>query len=194
MSTSHEKTPQQKLDVMLDAFQAANKTSMTDPGWELRELVEKTPELKASFLKQIDQGHLDGFQPLDRLGLSGAYIPDTKKMEVSIGQLDKAANSDPGTKRRAENSLRFTLAHEIDHARTHDVSMAEKKQFYKNVEHIASSPNTRSHDYTAVIKTFNDQQRAHEVNTEIAGFNILADYVRKQNPHASLEIACWCMP
>jgi hypothetical protein len=46
------------------------------------------------------------------------------------------------------------------------------------------------HDYTDVIKIFNDQQREHEVKAEIAGFNTLADYVRKQNPHASREITC----
>jgi hypothetical protein len=190
MPPPQEKMPQQKLDAMLDAFQQANKTTTTDPGRELHELIEKTPELKTSFLKQIGQGHLDGFQPLNRTGLSGAYIPDTKKMEVPIDQLNDAAAGKQG----AANSLRFTLAHEIDHARTHDVSMAEKKQFYKNVEQIASSPNTPPHDYTNLVKTFNDQPRAHGVRAEIAGFNTLADYVRKQNPHASREIACWCMP
>ena len=52
MPTPQEKTPQQKLDAMLDDFQVENKTSMADPGRELHELIEKTPELKASFLKQ----------------------------------------------------------------------------------------------------------------------------------------------
>jgi hypothetical protein len=55
MPTPQEKTPQQKLDAMLEAFQTANKTLTIDPGRELRELIEKTPSVQVSFQSvQID--------------------------------------------------------------------------------------------------------------------------------------------
>jgi len=165
---------------MLDAYQAAHKTPATDPGKQLRELIEKTPGLKTTFLDQIDKGRLDGFESLATPGALGAYNPYGKMMAVSIDQLNDAAAG----KVRTANSLRFTLGHEINHAVTRDARLAEDKALEDSVKRIANGPSP--HDYTATLKAYNDSARSREVGAEIAGFNTLAAYVRQQNPNATL--------
>lgn len=174
-------TPQEKLDAMLDAYQAAHKTDTTDPGKQLRELIETTPGLKATFLEQIDKDRLNGFVPLNIPGPLGTYDAHNKTMAVSIGQLNLAAGGDI----QVANSLRFTLGHEINHAVTRDARLAEDRALNDSIQNIVASPSP--HDYTTTLKTFNDSARSREVGAEIAGFNVLAGYVRSKNPDATLK-------
>ncbi len=174
-------TPQEKLDAMLDAYQAAHKTSTTDPGKQLRELIETTPGLKDTFLDQIDKDRLKEFVPLTTPGALGTYDAYDKTMAVSIDQLNTAAGGDV----QIANSLRFTLGHEINHAVTRDARLTEDKTLKDSIESIAASPSP--HDYTATLKAYNDSARSREVGAEIAGFNVLAGYVRSKNPSATLK-------
>ena len=174
-------TPQEKLDAMLDAYQTTHKTATTDPGKQLRELIETTPGLKATFLDQIDKGRLDSFVPLATPGALGTYNAYDKTMAVSIDQLNAAAGGNVQT----ANSLRFTLGHEIDHAVTRNARLAEDQALQSGVSRIAAGPSP--HDYTATLKAYNDSARSREVGAEIAGFNALAGYVRGKNPSATLK-------
>lgn len=174
-------TPQEKLDAMLDTYQATHKTATTDPGKQLRELIETTPGLKATFLDQIDKGHLEKFVPLATPGALGTYSAYDKAMAVSVDQLNDAARGNVQT----ANSLRFTLGHEIDHAVTRDARLAEDRTLETSVNRIAAGPSP--HDYTATLKTYNESVRSREVGAEIAGFNALAGYVRDKNPAATLK-------
>jgi hypothetical protein len=174
-------TPQEKLDAMLNAYQTAHKTATTDPGKQLRELIETTPGLKATFLDQIDKGRLNSFVPLATPGALGTYNAYDKTMAVSIDQLNAAAGGNVQT----ANSLRFTLGHEIDHAVTRNARLAEDQTLKSDVSRIAAGPSP--HDYTATLKAYNDSARSREVGAEIAGFNALAGYVRGKNPSATLK-------
>jgi hypothetical protein len=135
--------------------------------------------LKTAFLDQIDKGHLVRFEPTTNPRSLGAYSPATMTMQVNIGNLDAAANN-----LQKANALRTTLGHEIKHAARHDQILAEFKTFVNDITKIANKPSP--HDYTAPLKTFNENSRALEINAEIAGFNALARYVRSDNPRATL--------
>lgn len=139
-------TPQEKLDAMLDAYQATHKTSTTDPGAQLRALIETTPGLKATFLDQIDKGRLEKFVPLATPGALGTYNAYDRAMAVSVDQLNDAARGNVQT----ANSLRFTLGHEIDHAVTRDARLAEDRTLEASVRRIAAGPSP--HDYTDTLK------------------------------------------
>jgi hypothetical protein len=177
-------TPQETLDRMLDDFQAANRTHTTDPGRQLRELIETTPGLKAAFLDQIDKGHLRQFVKLDTPNALGTYNAYTQTMEIPIDLLNKAANGHEQDK-QAANLLRHILGHEINHAVTRDARLAEDQAFREGVRRIANGASP--HDYTATLKAYNESARSREVSAEIAGFNTLAEYVRNENPNATLK-------
>ncbi|MDR2208476.1 MAG: hypothetical protein LBE22_05835 [Azoarcus sp.] len=175
-------TPQEKLDAILDDFQAANRTHETDPGRQLRELIETTPALKEAFLEQVDKGHLVRLERLPQPSRAlGDYNPCTGVMRVSIKDLNDAA----GGNKKAANSLRFTLGHEIEHAAQHDALLASDRALGDSVRRIALGPSP--HDYTAPLKAYNERECSFEVAAEIAGFNTLAEYVRNRDPNATLK-------
>jgi hypothetical protein len=175
-------TPQEKLDAMLDAFQAANRTRTTDPGRQLRELIETTPALKEAFLEQVDKGHLLRLERLPPAARAlGDYSPYAGEMRVSINKLNAAANGNA----EAANSLRFTLGHEIEHAAQRDALLESSKALEDSVRRIVIGPSP--HDYTAALKAYNERERSFEVAAEIAGFNALAEYVRNRDPNATLK-------
>ncbi|MDR2208487.1 MAG: hypothetical protein LBE22_05890 [Azoarcus sp.] len=177
-------TPQEKLDAMLNDFQTANRTHTTDPGRQLRELIETTPGLKAAFLDQIDKGHLRQIVKLDTPNALGTYNAYTQTMEIPVGLLNKAANGGQQGE-QAANLLRHILGHEINHAVTRDARLAEDQALRERVARIANGP--PPHDYTATLKAYNESARSREVSAEIAGFNTLAEYVRNENPNATLK-------
>jgi hypothetical protein len=175
-------SPQEKLNAMLNAFQTANRTHATDPGRQLRELIETTPGLKGTFLEQVDKGHLAKFERVPPSSRAlGAYSPYANEMRVSINDLNIAAS---GSK-KAASSLRFTLGHEIEHAVQHDALLASDKALEERARRIAIGPSP--HDYTATLKAYNERECSLEVAAEIAGFNTLAEYVTNKYPNAALK-------
>ena len=174
-------TPQERLDEMLGDYQRRFRTDRTDPGAELRTLIDTTPGLKTTLLQQIERGSLERFDNLGAPGALGTYDAYSKTMAVSIDQLNLAARGDVQT----ANSLRFTLAHEIDHAVTRDARLAEDTKLMGDVTAMTARPSP--HDYTDILRTYNDSVRSREVHAEMAGFNALAAQVRAGNPHATLK-------
>jgi hypothetical protein len=102
-------------------------------------------------------------------------------MRVSVNDLNIAASGNT----EVANSLRFTLGHDIEHAAQHDALLESDKAFEDSVRRIATGPSP--HDYTAPLKAYNERECSLEVAAEIAGFNILADYVRNTYPNATLK-------
>jgi len=175
--------PEGKLDKMLDDFQSQHKTTATDPGQQLRKLINETPGLRDSILEQVKEGRLKGFEALDTRGRpnsKGTYDPheDKKTITVSIDQLNKAAGFDAEAKQIA-NSLRFTLGHEVQHTADRLALLENEKRFTDRVDAIASYTTSSPHDDTAPFKDFIIGDRELEVRAEIAGFNALAGYVNK---------------
>ncbi|TXH66432.1 MAG: hypothetical protein E6Q88_12080 [Lysobacteraceae bacterium] len=173
-------TPEEKLEKMLADFEKANPKG----GKNLREILKDTPELKDRFMEAIKAGNLDKIAALSKRdrddGVLGSYSPGSHTIAVPMDYLN-IANKD----KVAGNVIRSTLGHELGHAINKDSIEASDKAFRDEVQKIAKGPSP--HDYTAVLKAVNQRDRDREAQDEIAGMNILAAHVKRNNPKATLE-------
>lgn len=176
MPTESEK----KLDAMLTDFEKSHATE----GKNLRALLDNTPELKQRLIDAIDKGNLEKIEPLSaqnkREGAVGVYRADDKTMELPLDYL-KIADKDVA----AANMIRITAGHEIEHAINRDGIKNTFDKLEKDILTIANGPSP--HDYTQTLKTFNTESREREARDEMAGFNILAAHVKRENPSATQE-------
>ncbi|TXI51570.1 MAG: hypothetical protein E6Q50_00320 [Lysobacter sp.] len=176
MPTESEK----KLDAMLTDFEKSHATE----GKNLRALLDNTPELKQRLIDAIDKGNLEKIEPLSaqnkRDGAVGVYRADDKTMELPLDYL-KIADKDVA----AANMIRITAGHEIEHAINRDGIKNTFDKLEKDILTIANGPSP--HDYTQTLKTFNTESREREARDEMAGFNILAAHVKRENPSATQE-------
>lgn len=176
MPTENEK----KLDAMLTDFEKSNATE----GKNLRALLENTPELKQRLIDAIDKGNLEKIEPLSAQnkadGALGVYRANDKTMELPLDYL-KIADKDVA----AANMIRITAGHEIEHAINRDGIKNTFDKLEKDILTIANGPSP--HDYTQTLKTFNTESRDREARDEMAGFNILAAHVKRENPSATQE-------
>jgi hypothetical protein len=179
-------TPEEKLEKMLKDFEATYKTATTNPGKNLRDIIESTPELKANMLESIKNGNLEKLEAFPGKSPLGYYRAETdpsgpgKTLAVSIDQLNDAA-----TKTQTANSLRFTLGHENKHAIDRQDIVDQDKLLRDQAKATAKTPSP--HDYTDELKAYNATSRKLETAAEIEGFNTLASYVTSKNPKATLK-------
>ncbi|WP_242112166.1 hypothetical protein [Luteimonas aquatica] len=174
-------TPEEKkLDDMLKDFEAAHDTKTVHPGQNLRGLIDKTPELKADILESIKKGNLEKFENLSYPGAVGTYDAEAKTLAVSVDQLK---NADKNV--QSANTLRFTLGHELQHGVNRQDILDQDAKLRKDAAAIANGPSP--HDYTSVLKDYDKKSRELETTAEIAGFNTLAESVKRQNPKATLK-------
>ncbi|WP_354519771.1 hypothetical protein [Lysobacter enzymogenes] len=135
-------------------------------------------------LTAIGDGNLDRFKALDPAlrarGVMGGFDSSDDSIALPMDVL-QASGADP----QKANTLRMVFGHEIEHsinktdiARNADASKQE-------IARIAGGPSP--HDYTAILKSHNDSARLRESNDQIAGFNVLAAHVRRENPDATPE-------
>jgi hypothetical protein len=175
-----KQTPEQKLEKILKDFEAGD-TKATHPGKNLRELLEKSPDLKARILDSVDKGHLEKFALLPAgANAGGTYSPDTKTIELPPAFLNKAHKD-----KAAASELVFVMGHEIQHSFNSTVSDKATDAFVKDVEKIAKGPGP--HDYTATVKTLIQNYREDEAGAHIGGFNAISSQVLKDNPKAGLK-------
>jgi hypothetical protein len=176
MPTESEK----KLEAMLAEFEKNNATE----GKNLRGLLDNTPELKQRLIDAIDKGNLEKIEPLSAqnkaAGAVGVYRANDKAMELPLDYL-KIADKDAA----AANMIRITAGHEIEHAINRDDIKKTFDKLEKDILTIAKGPSP--HDYTQTLKDFNTQSREREARDEMAGFNILAAHVKRENPNATQE-------
>ena len=173
-------TPEERLNEMLDRFEAAHRTDSQNPGANLRSLIESTPQLKADLLESIGRGNLEDFRGISGPGPLGAYNAEHRLMRVSLDLLNDA----PGNTQIA-NSLRFTMGHEIQHGVNRQDILDQDNTLRDLARTTARTPSP--HDYTEALKTYNATSRTIESTAEIAGFNTLASYVTARNPNATLR-------
>lgn len=174
-------TPQEKLDQMLKDFETANDTKAEHPGKNLRDLLDKSPDLKARILDSIDKGHLEHFAALPAgANAGGTYNSGNKTIELPMGYLKTA-----DTNASAAAELVFVMGHEIQHSFNSSASDVAVDGFKKEVEKIAKGPGP--HDYTKAVGDFIDNFRKDEAGAHIGGFNAIASQVMKDNPKAGLK-------
>ncbi len=171
---------EEKLERMLLAFERTQPLA----GGNFRTLLGNTPELKAGMLEAIESGNLEKFTELDPLKLAagklGEYTSREKAIALPVSYLEVAD-------RRVDiaNTMRMVLTHESEHAVNRDAITRTNEGFYDKVGAIANGPSP--HDYTEVIKDLIQNKRVTESNDQIAGFNAVAGYVRRQNPDATQQ-------
>lgn len=175
-----KKAAETKLDKMLTDFATANDTGTQTPGKNLRELLEKSPDLKARVVDSVAKGHLEKFQLLpagEHAG--GSYSPDDKAINLPLAELKKA-----GKDQASASELVFVMGHEIQHSFNSTASDKAIEAFVKDVDKIAKGPGP--HDYTATVKTYIQSNREDEASAHIGGFNAISSQVLKDNPKAGL--------
>lgn len=170
-----------KLDRMLTDFETANDTRTQTPGKNLRDVIDKSPDLKARIVDSVSKGHLEKFAPLpagEHAG--GSYSPDGKAINLPLDGLKKA-----GRDKAAGAELVFVMGHEIQHSFNSTASDRATDAFVSGVQKIAKGPGP--HDYTAAVKTLIQNYREDEAGAHIGGYNAIASQVLKANPSAGLK-------
>ena len=176
-----KKAAETKLEKILTDFETANDTGTDKPGKNLRELLDKSPDLKARILDSVSKGHLEKFDVLPSgANAGGTYSADTKTIELPLDELKKA-----GTDKAAAAELVFVMGHEIQHSFNSTVADKASDDFVKEVDRISKTPG--AHDYTASVKTLIQANRDDEASAHIGGFNAISSQVLKDNPSAGLK-------
>lgn len=174
-----------KLDAMLADFERQARTDTTNPGEIFRGVLNSTPGLREQYERAVKEGHLVGIEAETDPRFNGSYDGDSRKMRLSVGQLNEADPSKPPDDiRDAVNFIRYTAGHEIDHALARESSERLADRFRAQVAAIADGPSP--HDFTVPVKEFNEGSRAQEARAEIAGFNTVAAQLKRDNPRATL--------
>ncbi|MGO1070354.1 XVIPCD domain-containing protein [Lysobacter sp. CA199] len=186
MSTVQEELAvRQKLDDLLADFERRTTTDTEQPGKIFSDLIADTPGLRASLLRTVEQGELRKFDGEPDARFNGTFDHNTGTLTMSIGLLNKADPNGPVEDRVSNaNEVRFVTGHEVDHALSAAVVRQQGEQFKERVAAIANGPSP--HDFTAVVKDYNNGRREREASAEIAGFNTVVANVKRLNPNATL--------
>jgi len=173
-------TSAEKLEDMLKAFEKTNTTE----GANLRKLLKDSPELEGRLIDAIDKGNLEKFEPLTAahkaMGAVGVYRPSDKTIFLPLDYL-KVSDKD----KSAANLMLLTFGHEVEHAINRDALSKATDKFKDDAKKIAEGPSP--HDYTNLIKDRVDYLRDREARDEMAGLNVLAAKVKRDNPTATKE-------
>jgi hypothetical protein len=176
-----KQTPEQKLEKVLKEFQDANKTKTEDPGQNLRDLLDKSPDLKKRIMDSVDKGHLEHFTALPAgANAGGTYNSGSKTIELPM---DVLKNS--GKDKSSAGELIFVMGHEIQHSFNSAKSDKEVDKFVTEVNKIANGPGP--HNYTSAVKNVIEAYRKDEAQAHIGGFNAISSQVMKDNPKATLK-------
>lgn len=176
-----KQTPEQKLEKVLKEFQDANKTKTEDPGQNLRDLLDKSPDLKKRIMDSVDKGHLEHFAALPAgANAGGSYNSGSKTIELPMDVLKKS-----GKDKSSAGELIFVMGHEIQHSFNSVKSDKEVDKFVTEVNKIANGPGP--HNYTAAVKNVIEAYRKDEAQAHIGGFNAISSQVMKDNPKATLK-------
>lgn len=177
MSVPHDKvaaskalTGAEKLEKLLQEFQDSAKTSTTDPGKNLREWLDKSPDLKKRMEDAADKGNLVKIEPLGPgANAGGSYSAVTKTMKLPVDKLNMPSQ---------QAEIIFVLGHEIEHAGYGAKRTAAIATFVKDVEDLAKT-NTPKHDHTVAVEKVVQFYRENEANANIGGFNAIVSKLTK---------------
>lgn len=176
-----KKAAETKLEKILTDFETAHDAGTDKPGKNLRELLDRSPDLKARILDSVSKGHLEKFELLPSgANAGGSYSSGSKSIELPLDDLKKA-----GTDKTSASELVFVMGHEIQHSFNSTVADKASADFVKEAERISRTPGP--HDYTASVKTLIQANREDEAGAHIGGFNAISSQVLKDNPKAGLK-------
>jgi hypothetical protein len=163
-------TGAEKLEKLLQEFQDNAKTTTTDPGKNLREWLEKSPDLKKRMEDAADKGYLTKIEPLaPGANAGGSYSASTKTMSLPVDKLNTPSK---------QGEMIFVMGHEIEHAHYATKRTAALATFTKEVTDLANT-NSAKHDHTAAIGKVVQFYRENEANAHIGGFNAIVSKLTK---------------
>jgi hypothetical protein len=163
-------TGAEKLEKLLQEFQDSAKTSTTDPGKNLRDWLDKSPDLKKRMEDAADKGYLTKIAPLPAgANAGGSYSSSTKTMSLPVDKLNTPSK---------QGEMIFVMGHEIEHAHYADKRTAALATFNKEVGDLAKT-NSAKHDHTAAIGKVVQFYRENEANAHIGGFNAIVSKLTK---------------
>jgi hypothetical protein len=177
MSVPHDKvaapkalTGAEKLEKLLQEFQDSAKTATTDPGKNLREWLDKSPDLKKRMEDAADKGNLVKIEPLAAgANAGGSYSANTKTMSLPVDKLNTPSQ---------QAEIIFVLGHEIEHAGYGAKRTAALATFFKDVDDLAKT-NSPKHDHTEGVGKVVQFYRENEANAHIGGFNAIVSKLTK---------------
>lgn len=79
-----------KLDAMLADFERQTRTDTTNPGAIFREVLNSTPGLREQYERAVREGNLVGLEVEKDPRFNGSYHGDSRKMSLSVDQLNEA--------------------------------------------------------------------------------------------------------
>lgn len=175
-------TPEEKLDKILKKFGDANKTADSNPGEDLRKILDDSPDLKKRILDSVDKGFLTNFKALPpNSGMGGSYDSGAKAINLPMNVLKRA-----NTVADDKGELVFVMGHEIQHSFNAAATKKATKDFLDGVETVAKNK-TGPHDYTKLTGDFIEASRKDEASAHIGGFNAIVSQAKKANPDATLK-------
>lgn len=137
----------------------------------LRTAIGRSPTLASQIDKAISGGLLRHLEILDvNANSGGEYHSEERVIKLPTGLLAKPATTS------------FILGHETQHALNAPAIARAYDRFARAIVHIAAT----TRDYTDAVDELIKVNRKDEASANLAGWNALADFVRR--PHRRLEV------
>jgi hypothetical protein len=182
--TIEEQSPQ-RLDAMITKFGADNKNEVAAEN--LRQLLNKSPELKESYIQAVKNGELTGFTASNNS--ISQFTASSSTISLPLNLLEKA-----GTDKNARNELAYSLGRNNQLA--YEYSPSQDKSFNALIAsaNTLASNSTKTndgklvpHDYTKTVGDFIDADRAIVGRSNIVAYNSVVEQVKKDNPNPTLK-------
>lgn len=175
--------PADRLEDMLQRFEAEYDARDPRLGRNLRDLIDRSPALKADIQQSLADGNLKEIKLFESNDNNTGAEYSLKHQRITIPE-EHLANAH--TPHRYDEEMIFKLGHELRHAMDRANGIQDNDRFNREVWRISETPGGR-HDYTQVVADFIEENRERESYAHIGGFNAISSMVRAQNPDASLK-------
>jgi hypothetical protein len=175
--------PDDRLENMFQRFEAEYDARNPRLGENLRDVIDRSPALKADIEQALADGSLKEIKLFENNDNNTGAEYSLKHQRITIPE-DHLANAH--TPHRYDEEMIFKLGHELRHAMDRANGTQDNDRFNNEIWRISETPGGR-HDYTQIVADFINENRESESYAHIGGFNAISSMVRAQNPDASLR-------
>jgi hypothetical protein len=172
-----------RLEEMLQRFEADYGARNPRLAENLRDLIERSPTLKADIQQSIVDGNLKEIKLLENNANNTGAEYSRKHQRILIPE-EHLANAH--TPHRYDEEVIFKLGHELRHAMDRANGTQDNDRFNNEIWRISETPGHR-HDYTQAVADFIKENRESESYAHIGGFNAISSMVRAEKPDATLK-------
>jgi hypothetical protein len=172
-----------RLEEMLQRFETEYNSKNPRLIENLRELIERSPVLKADIQQSIADGGLKEIKLFDNNANNTGAEYSRQHQRILIPEEHLANAHMP---HRYDEEMIFKLGHEIRHAADRTNGIRDNDQFNSEIWRISETSGNR-HDYTQVVADFIKENRESESYAHIGGFNAISSMVIARNSDATLR-------